>query len=163
MSQAMPDKLQQLRDIHLPDPPGWWPPAVGWWILGLAILAAVVGLVYAWRYWQSKRAPLKQALAQLDELHQAFLENRLDAVAYADQADRLIKRVLIHAGHRRDVARLSGQAWVDYLSSILDDPEFSTHAGRALGDQRFEPHPDLPVEALHGSLRKILTRLIKST
>ena len=34
--------LAQLRDIRLPDPVGWWPPAPGWWIFGGLIVAAVV-------------------------------------------------------------------------------------------------------------------------
>jgi hypothetical protein len=31
-----PEELD-LRDIQLPDAPGWWPPAPGWWLL-LAVL-----------------------------------------------------------------------------------------------------------------------------
>ena len=41
------DLLQQLRDIHLPVEPGWWPPAIGWWLLALMLAAAVAWL--AWR------------------------------------------------------------------------------------------------------------------
>jgi len=58
----------QLRDIHLPPPPDFWPPAPGWWLL-VAILLALLAwaLVIAWR-----RARLRQAqrrlLALLDEL-----------------------------------------------------------------------------------------------
>ena len=29
-----------LRDLHLPDAIGWWPPAPGWWVLFVLALAA---------------------------------------------------------------------------------------------------------------------------
>ena len=31
----------ELRDIHLPDPLSWWPPAIGWWLLVIGSLALV--------------------------------------------------------------------------------------------------------------------------
>jgi hypothetical protein len=30
--------LDQLKDLHHPAAPGWWPPAPGWWLLVLAAL-----------------------------------------------------------------------------------------------------------------------------
>lgn len=42
-----PDPLAQLRDIHLPEPVGWWPPAPGWWILALLLF---LSLFFTTRY-----------------------------------------------------------------------------------------------------------------
>ena len=41
-------ELQSLRDIQEMTPPSWWPPAPGWWLVGL-ILAALLFLVWRWR------------------------------------------------------------------------------------------------------------------
>lgn len=49
------DPLAQLRDIHLPEAVGWWPPAPGWWLLTLLFLSA---LVYAVLWWRQRRARL---------------------------------------------------------------------------------------------------------
>lgn len=35
------DPLSQLRDIHLPDPISWWPPAPGWWILAVIVVTTL--------------------------------------------------------------------------------------------------------------------------
>ena len=39
MNSAATNPLDQLRDIHLPEPILWWPLAPGWWLL---IIMAVV-------------------------------------------------------------------------------------------------------------------------
>ena len=53
--------LQQLRDVHLPLEPGWWPPAPGWWLLICICIVAVFFLgLTAWRGHKRKR-PIRSA------------------------------------------------------------------------------------------------------
>ena len=40
-----PNPLDQLRDIHLPEPISWWPPAPGWWILAVASCALLAWIL----------------------------------------------------------------------------------------------------------------------
>jgi hypothetical protein len=41
----------QLRDIHLPAEPAWWPPAPGWWALAvIALLIMGVAIAFARQY-----------------------------------------------------------------------------------------------------------------
>ena len=49
-----PDLL--LRDIHEPLAPSWWPPAPGWWLVALVLLAAVAW--GGWRRWRRRRRHL---------------------------------------------------------------------------------------------------------
>ena len=49
MNPGAPDPLQ-LRDIHLPADPGWWPPAPGWWLLAAVLVALLAwAVVFGWR------------------------------------------------------------------------------------------------------------------
>jgi hypothetical protein len=63
-----PNPLDQLRDIHLPEPISWWPPAPGWWILALAGCALTfwLGRVLYRRY--KAKHYRRQALAQLAQI-----------------------------------------------------------------------------------------------
>ena len=58
--------LQQLRDVHLPLEPGWWPPAPGWWLLICSCIVAVFFLgLTAWRGHKRKR-PIRSAKELLE-------------------------------------------------------------------------------------------------
>jgi len=50
-----------LRDIHLPEPVGWWPPAPGWWaLLALALAGAAA---WGWLAWRRRTRVRRAALA----------------------------------------------------------------------------------------------------
>ena len=71
-SQTMPqDPLSQLRDIHLPEPVSWWPPAPGWWILAIIILAI---LFFSIRWFIKYRAQNCYRREALQQLHQVKAE-----------------------------------------------------------------------------------------
>ncbi len=40
-----------LRDVHLPDAPGWWPLPPGWWVV-LGVCALVLVSIGVWRAWR---------------------------------------------------------------------------------------------------------------
>jgi len=60
--------LDQLRDIHLPEPVSWWPLAPGWWILiiGGCLLSAWL-IQFLYRRYRANRYR-RQALQQLKQL-----------------------------------------------------------------------------------------------
>ena len=61
----MDEKALPLRDLHLPEPVGWWPLAPGWWVI-LVIVATALGYVLwrLYRRWQFN-APRRFALREL--------------------------------------------------------------------------------------------------
>ena len=79
-AKPVPDPLQELRDVHLPDPISWWPPAFGWWmvIVGLVIAGGLVVWAMAYR---KRTRPRRIALAQLQQVKQQYSVNADDQLA----------------------------------------------------------------------------------
>ena len=62
-----PEELP-LRDIHLPAPVGWWPPAPGWWLLAGLMLAVIIWLFWRWQQQRRSEQGLELALSELERL-----------------------------------------------------------------------------------------------
>ena len=120
-----------LRDLHLPEPVSWWPPAIGWWIL---LLLALVGLtlllVRAWRKYQAN-APRRYALRELQALEAEYLAQR-DPVRLGKQVSQLLRRAMLAYAPRADVAGLTGDSWLAWLDEGLPVPYFHTDGGKSL-------------------------------
>ncbi|TAN53110.1 MAG: DUF4381 domain-containing protein [Methylococcaceae bacterium] len=131
----MPDSPQPLHieDIHLPAPIGVWPPAPGWWLL----LPALV-LLGAMAYWLRKRrfSPRRLALYQLDTLEKAAAMSDSDKVKGISV---LLRRACITVYGRPETARLTGEAWLEFLDQGLKDRPFSQSIGRVLLDAPYQP------------------------
>ena len=144
-----PDLLQQLRDIHLPADPSWWPPAPGWWLLALIGLAALIWLVNRIRASYRRRQPLKLARRYYDDLYAAFGRGEIDGPAYLQQTNELLKRLYIH-GVGDDRARSANDAnWLAYLDEQSGGTAFSNGPGVQLGNQRFQSAPQADPDTLH--------------
>lgn len=113
MTTPTADALVGLRDIHLPDPVPFWPPAPGWWIaagLGIALLVATLLLARARR-----RSPRRAALRELSAIERRF-QGRPDAARLAIELSALLRRVALVCFPAEAVAALHGAEWVGFLS-----------------------------------------------
>ena len=144
-----PDLLQQLRDIHLPAEPAWWPPAPGWWLLALITLGLAIWLGSRLRAAYRRRQPVKLARQYYDDLYDAFGRGEIDGPAYLQQTNELLKRLYVH-GVGDDRARSANDAqWLAYLDEQSGSTSFSNGPGAQLSNQRFRPSPEADPDSLH--------------
>jgi hypothetical protein len=123
-----------LRDIHLPGPISWWPPAPGWWVL--AVLA-VLGLAL-WGLYYYRGRHRRAALRSLQRMRLA-LEQGGEPVACLQGVSTVLRRFAMTAaanGQARvpndDVPGLIGDRWLQYLDSRWQRDTFAHGAGRQL-------------------------------
>lgn len=130
-----PPNTAHLADIHLPEPVSWFPPAPGWWALaGIALLLAAV-ISWVIRHQRQQRAYRRQASRQLDELRTQTSDHLL-----AQQVNSLLRQVALHSHPRRDIARLSGQAWAQWLAG---SGHIHPDNSRELVEAAYNPHAAL--------------------
>ena len=112
------DPLAALQPLLEPGLIGWWPLAPGWWLLLLLLVATGAGLGWlAWRRHRS-RAYRRQALAQLDQLHQEFQQHQ-DAKSYLAAGNALLKSVALRAYPPERVASRTGREWEQFLNASM--------------------------------------------
>ncbi|MBE2293389.1 MAG: DUF4381 domain-containing protein [Phycisphaerales bacterium] len=140
------DPLANLRDIHLPEPISWWPPAPGWWLLALLLLLIIVGLLGLWRY-RRRQTPRRAALAELARLRVDFQRDG-DSTATAAGISALLRRLALSYFPRNQVAGLVGEAWLQFLDRSGGGQPFSAGPGRTLIRAPYRPAEIFEIEAL---------------
>lgn len=156
MNEATPpDLLAELRDIHLPPPIETWPPALGWWLLALLILAGICfGLKYLYSRWQ-KNAYRREAKQQLHQLYEA---NQSDQQSFLLGFNALLKRVALTTFPREDVAHLTGEGWVSFLDQTGNTHEFTMGPGQVLIDGQYAPISAVDTQQLFELGQQWITR-----
>lgn len=123
-----------LKDIHLPESIGWWPPAPGWWLLIILLILCVLAARHAYRRLTRKTA-IKRAQTLLTQIRQ----QQSEPLQTLTDLSALLRRAAISADTRGAVAGLHGQAWLEYLDRKLPDAPFSQGVGRCLADAHYRP------------------------
>lgn len=131
------DPLQQLKDVHLPAEPSWWPPAPGWWLLGIIALITIAWITRALMRHYRYRQPFESALRLHKQLRLALNNGEISITDYLHNANSLLKRVFIHGQHDRTIAALTGERWLQHLDSFVIGAPFSDGPGALLSERRF--------------------------
>ncbi len=135
------DPLAQLRDIHLPDPISWWPPAPGWWLLAILVVTAIY---YILRWWLRRRAYncyRSEALCKLDELYSSLSHDRL---TLCREILTLLRRTAKTAYPDRSLESELTPKLLSQLNEYCSDPMFNKQMQEQLGNLPYQANPDIP-------------------
>lgn len=158
MPDAMPQTAELvLRDIHLPEPVSWWPPAPGWWLLaGTLIIMVLIFLL--WRKLKQRKQLKKSALAEFENIRAVYHSDN-NTYALVQSLSILLRRSCISFYPRASTASLTGELWLDYLDKTsgrtsdktADNTGFKNSVGRILATAPYMPEnhsPDIDAGAL---------------
>lgn len=152
---------EQLRDIQLPEPVSWWPPALGWWLLTAVLVVVAVVITRLLKVKQAKWRFQRESLARLEASYRAWQQTE-DADAYIDSASALLRQIAIAYGGRARVAHLSGDPYLAYLGE-LSVGGVGRGMQRHLGTDRYRKNRTaIDVDTLHNEFKLWLKGVRKS-
>lgn len=142
-NQPLQSSLQDMRDIHQPEPVSTWPPAPGWWLLTLVLLTLLFYLYVKAASYNRKRAYRREAAEELMRARERFRSTGDDS-QYAQDILELLKRTALMAypNDKRRIAGLHGDAWLKFLDSTCPNCKFNSAEGRALLESAYGDKPN---------------------
>ena len=150
---SVENPLVNLKDIHLPPPVSFWPPAPGWWILAVLLISSLfIGGVLFYRQ-HKKRKPKTEALRILKDL-QILYQNSKDEVVSLRNLSNLLRRTALTFYDNDEVASLQGSSWLEFLDKTGKTKEFSQGAGKVLGNEVFQQKVNTDMNALFPLVKK---------
>lgn len=103
--------LDQLRDVHLPVTPSWYPLSdSAYYAIGITFLIFIWGSMMLFTKWRRGRARRK-AILQIEKYRK---QSDIDIAIIVDLSV-LLRRVALAYYPRKQVAGLSGERWIKFL------------------------------------------------
>ena len=135
----LPQLLDLMHGLVMPEPVAWLPQTPGWWIV-LGWLLAVL-LLLAWQF-ARRRQRNRYRRDALTELRSIAAQTELGPAESAQHIAALLKRTALAAYPREDVAALYGRDWAQFLKeSAGNDPQIA-EAADLLAAAAYRPDVD---------------------
>ena len=152
--------LIDLRDIHTPLEPSWWPPAPGWWLL-VILTATLIACATVALYKRNKLLrPRREAERLIIELYQATLTKGASNGDYVRGTNEILKRLIVNVLGRRDLAPTSAASWLQALDEMSGTTEFTQGAGAVFGISRYSRNPpEVDLSELHKLVISLVSRI----
>ncbi len=160
--------LAQLADIHLPPPVSYWPPAIGWWILGLLVLVALVLLIRKFVNYRRQQKICHYAQAELNRCYNRYSRAETDTgdnskLAYVNRFNAVIRRVALVHYPQANVASLDGACWLDFIREKGESSLMTEEMAAALQYGRFQTKCDIDVDAMQSFGQQWIRSLYSGT
>jgi len=141
-----------LRDIHAAAPPAFWPPAPGWWVVALLLIAILV-LSTLWLLRRYRLYRLKvDIMDEIESLSTCSTENTEEFTAHLSM---LLRRIALRRYSRERVAPLTGSDWLRFLDETGGNGDFEHGIGQILEVGPYRPQTsELPAEELLALARR---------
>lgn len=150
------DPLSQLRDIHLPDPVSWWPPAPGWWVLGLITLTILFFAIRRLIQYRRNNAYRKEALEQLKLLPSTASSNLEQCQALMT----LLRRTAKTAYPQQALASELNSVFLTRLNACCRQPVFDDQLQKQLENLPYQANPEI-TDSMLQQLRDATTLWLK--
>lgn len=147
--QDIQDPLAQLQDIHLPNAIGLWPPAWGWWLLLLALLAIAATAIFLIRRHALRNGYRQLALKELQNIQRQYSGEQTSE--YLQAISLLLRRTALSGFGSGFDTSIKGEAWLQWLDRqvVKAGPGFASDAGRVLLLGPYQKHPTIDRDQLH--------------
>lgn len=148
----MRNPLDDLRDIHLPDPPPGLP---DWLLIFITAAAAASAVLLIVTLFGRGSPAIRATLAQLERI-----DTGDEARAIAHMATLLRRYALarLTGPSASEAARLTGEAWLERLDHLTGSRFFTHGDGRVFGETLYARGPHPGAESLKQDLARLLKR-----
>lgn len=148
-SRPLPqDPLSQLRDIHLPDPVSWWPPAPGWWILAIIVLTT---LFFLSRWLIKRRANncyRREAIQQLNGIATATNNLESSNLEKCQALLTLLRRTAKTAYPQLSLESELTAPMLSHLNHCYKQTVFDDNLQKNLGQLLYQANPNISDDLL---------------
>lgn len=141
MATATSPNTLPIADIHLPGTVSAWPPAIGWWLLALLLIALFIGASMVIKRYRKKWGYRNAALRLLEQQTKTYSEGEITpsaTSAYTQALLGLLKRTAVTAYPQHNIAALFGQDWINALNQQTKKPYFNSTLATFLVNQQYQ-------------------------
>lgn len=135
----LPQLLERMHGLVMPEPVAWLPQTQGWWIVTGWLLAVLV--LAGWHLARRRRRNRYRRRA-LAELRAIEAQPQIDAADAAQRIAALLKRTALVAYPRKQVAALYGSEWARFLRESAKDDRQVADAADMLAAAAYRPDAD---------------------
>lgn len=150
----LPELLERMHDLAMPEPIALLPQTDGWWVLiGWLVGLGLIGALKL----SARRRRNRYRREALAKLHRLVRDNASRAEASAAvRVAELVKRTALSAYPRTEVASLYGDDWADFLVRTSGGDPLITSAATRLARAAYAP--DIQLEEIAAGAERWIRR-----